>query len=195
VNSDIPANPFWRATLDRSPPGGIGVSFIKLKARKSPPTSSTPGGDLMKVGDQPPGRLGRQSFERKAVALCVGSTIIALILASLLDPLGVDLTLVENGRQAVEAFCTRGFDVVLMDIQMPVLDGVHATSEIRLIEAERSAPRTPIVAVSADAMTDQVEAYLAVGFDAHVAKPIVVENLFGTLAKVTAPGASRPKAA
>jgi CheY-like chemotaxis protein len=78
-----------------------------------------------------------------------------------------------------------------MDIQMPVLNGVEATREIRRIEAERGLGRIPIVAVTANAMKHQVEEYLAAGLDAHIAKPIDIAKLYATLVEV----ASNPPAA
>jgi two-component system, sensor histidine kinase len=104
-----------------------------------------------------------------------------LVLRAVLQSLPVDLTLVGDGRAAVEALDRGGFDLVLMDIQMPEMDGVAATREIRRREALAGRPRTPIVAVSANAMPFQVEEYLAAGMDAHLAKPIDVARLYALL--------------
>jgi len=103
------------------------------------------------------------------------------VLSALLGATGADLTLVSNGRQAVEAWRTGNFDVILMDVQMPVMDGVMATREIRALEAMDSLARTPIVALTANAMTHQVDEYLAAGMDDHVAKPVRVEKLFAAI--------------
>jgi CheY-like chemotaxis protein len=103
------------------------------------------------------------------------------VLSAVLDTFGVDLTLVENGRLAVEAWTVGDFDLVLMDIQMPDMDGVAATRAIRAAEAASGRPRTPIVALSANAMTHQVSEYLAAGMDAHVAKPIEIARLQAVL--------------
>lgn len=103
------------------------------------------------------------------------------VLRAVLDSLAVDLTLVGDGRAAVEAMDQDGFDLILMDIQMPEMDGVAATREIRRREALAGRPRTPIVAVSANAMPFQVEEYLAAGMDAHLAKPIDVARLYALL--------------
>lgn len=100
------------------------------------------------------------------------------ILSALLEPFGVELTLVENGRLAVESFETGGFDLVLMDVQMPVMDGVEATRAIRESEAAGARPRTPILAVTANVMTDQIDGYRAAGMDDVVAKPIRAETLY-----------------
>ena len=97
---------------------------------------------------------------------------------TLLERLNPDLTLVVNGREAVEAWNAARFDIVLMDMQMPGMDGMEAAREIRRLEAERGRARTPIIAVTANAMKDQVETYMAVGMDGHVAKPIDPKTLF-----------------
>jgi len=166
---------------------GVGSTFtFGLPLQRAAGATASPEGAAAGPVAGPQGRLPR-------ILAAEDNKTNQLILAALLEPSGVDLALVDNGQQAVEAFCIEDFDVILMDIQMPVLDGVQATREIRRIEADRFLPRTPIVAVSANAMTDQVEAYLAAGFDAHIAKPIVVENLLATLAKVA--GSGRHKAA
>jgi CheY-like chemotaxis protein len=103
------------------------------------------------------------------------------VLQAVLDSLAVDLILVGDGRAAVERLEQERFDLVLMDIQMPVMDGVAATLEIRRREALAGRARTPIVAISANAMPFQVEEYLAAGMDAHLAKPIDVARLYALL--------------
>ena len=109
-----------------------------------------------------------------------------LVLRAVLDALGVVPTIVDNGRLAVDAWEAGAFDLVLMDIQMPVLDGVAATREIRRIESQKGLPRTPIIAVTANAMKHQVDEYHAAGLDAHLAKPIVIQHLYAALAGVAA---------
>ncbi len=109
-----------------------------------------------------------------------------LILRALLEPLGAQLSLVGDGREAIEAYRTERFDVVLMDIQMPVTDGVAAAREIRAIEAREGRPRTPIVALSANVMAHQVAEYRAVGMDAVVGKPFEAELLWNTVAQLVA---------
>jgi signal transduction histidine kinase/CheY-like chemotaxis protein len=118
------------------------------------------------------------------------------VLETLLSQLGVDLTIVETGAAAVAAFDQGGWDLILMDIHMPEMDGVAATTAIRSLEAGRGLVRTPIIALSADAMSHQVATYLASGFDGHVAKPIVVQTLIETIeaALEDAPAPVRPPA-
>jgi len=111
------------------------------------------------------------------------------VLAALLEPLPIELTMVCDGQEAVEAARTQTFDVILMDIQMPVLDGLQATRQIRALEAGRGR-RTPIIALSADAMQHQVTQARAAGFDLHVAKPIEAAALHEAL--LTALGLTEP---
>jgi signal transduction histidine kinase/ActR/RegA family two-component response regulator len=103
------------------------------------------------------------------------------VLQALLDLPGFEVVLVENGRLAVEAWARERWDLILMDIQMPEMDGVTAVRRIRAAEAERGGPRTPIIALTANAFAHQVAAYLAEGMDDFVAKPIVVELFYRTL--------------
>ena len=84
-----------------------------------------------------------------------------LILSALLTPLGVDLTLVGDGEAAVEAVAAARFDVVLMDVQMPRMDGLAATAAIRRAERLDGRPRTPIVALTANVMPHQIREYMA----------------------------------
>ncbi|HSK42088.1 MAG TPA: ATP-binding protein, partial [Arenibaculum sp.] len=106
-----------------------------------------------------------------------------LILAALLAPIEAELTMVGNGREAVEAFDRTPFDLVLMDIQMPEMSGVDATHAIRRAERKRGLPRTPILAVSANVMSHQIDEYLAAGMDAVVAKPVQAAVLFAEMQK------------
>jgi signal transduction histidine kinase/AmiR/NasT family two-component response regulator len=100
------------------------------------------------------------------------------ILAALLEPAGVALTLVADGREAVDAFVRERFDLVLMDIQMPQMNGVAATRAMRAAEASADRPRTPILALTANVMSHQIEEYRAAGMDDVIAKPIQAESLF-----------------
>jgi CheY-like chemotaxis protein len=114
-----------------------------------------------------------------------------LVLKAMLEPAGVDLTIVPNGAEAVEAWRSGEFDLVLMDVQMPVMDGVEATRAIRALAAELGRPRIPIIALTANAMNHQVEQYRAAGMDGHVAKPIEAAVLYAALENALAdPSAS-----
>jgi len=113
-----------------------------------------------------------------------------LVLRTIMQTFGVDLTLVGDGLQAVDVWKSSEFDLILMDIQMPVMDGVAATRLIRETEAQSARRRIPIVALSANAMTHQVAEYLSAGMDLHVAKPIELSKLHAALREVTEGGAA-----
>jgi signal transduction histidine kinase/CheY-like chemotaxis protein len=106
------------------------------------------------------------------------------VLAAVLGSLGIEVHIVPDGKEAVEAWRTGAYDLILMDIQMPVMDGITAASTIRDAERATGRRRTPIVALTANALTHQVEEYLAVGMDAHVAKPIEIAKLYDAISSV-----------
>ncbi len=100
------------------------------------------------------------------------------VLQAVMEPLDVHLQIVPDGKEAVDAWRAGGFDLILMDIQMPVMDGVEAARAIRAAEASQNLPRTPILALTANALVHQVESYLAAGMDGHVSKPIELKRLY-----------------
>ena len=95
----------------------------------------------------------------------------------LLERLGYEISCAADGREAVEACRETRFDAVLMDIQMPEMDGVEATRIIRAMESQRDLPRVPIIALTAYAMPGDRERFLEAGLDEHVAKPVQMEDL------------------
>jgi PAS domain S-box-containing protein len=101
-----------------------------------------------------------------------------LVLKALLQPIGVEPFVVENGADAVAAWEAGNWDMILMDVQMPRMDGPAATRIIRERERATGRRRTPIIALTANAMAHQVNDYLASGMDGFVAKPIEAERLF-----------------
>ncbi|MBU1383368.1 MAG: response regulator [Alphaproteobacteria bacterium] len=96
----------------------------------------------------------------------------------------MELVAVEDGSQAVEAIKGGNFDLILMDMQMPVMDGLTATAAIRRHESKHGLKRTPVVMLTANAMAEHVEAGRAAGADAHLTKPVTMASL------VTAIGAA-----
>ena len=91
------------------------------------------------------------------------------------------MVLVENGQQALDACRDDHFDIVLMDMQMPVMDGLTATREIRALEAREGRPRTPVVMLTANALAEHVAAARAAGADLHLAKPFDAAELIETV--------------
>jgi PAS domain S-box-containing protein len=107
-----------------------------------------------------------------------------LVLKTLLNQVGIDPVVVSDGVQAVETWRTGEWDVVFMDIQMPRMEGRTAALEIRRLEAETRRWRTPIYALSANAMAHQAADYLTAGMDGNIAKPIDLRELFCVLEAV-----------
>jgi CheY-like chemotaxis protein len=109
-----------------------------------------------------------------------------IVLQALLSQVDVELMVVGDGAQAVAAWRAQPWDLVLMDIQMPVLDGVSACREIRALEAEAGRPRTPVVAVTANVLPEQRARYREAGMDLVVAKPIDADALFRAIEQALA---------
>ncbi|MBF0587918.1 MAG: response regulator [Magnetococcales bacterium] len=99
------------------------------------------------------------------------------------------LVMAVNGAEAVAAFIEQRFDLVLMDIQMPVMDGYDATRRIRKWESKRGMPSTPILALTAHAIDEESEQIMAVGCDLHLTKPIRKQRLLNSLRRYIEQGA------
>ena len=119
---------------------------------------------------------GRPEATLKVLA-AEDNTVNQLVLKTLLHQLGVDLTVVDDGRAAVEAWSGQPWDIILMDVQMPVMDGPTAARTIREMEAVAGRARTPIIALTANVMSHQTESYRAAGMDGCVAKPLQIALL------------------
>ena len=104
----------------------------------------------------------------------------------LLGHVGVDLTCVENGAEAVEAAANNRYDLILMDMQMPVMDGLTAIRAIRAAETAAGVAGVAVWALSANALPEHVAASMAAGADGHLSKPISAEALFSVLAQACA---------
>ena len=112
------------------------------------------------------------------------NTVNQLVLKTLLHQIGAELTVVDDGEQAVAAWEREAWDVILMDVQMPRLDGPGAVRLIRQREAVTGRARTPIIALTANVMTHQIIEYLAAGMDGCIGKPIQVSALLEALEAV-----------
>lgn len=118
-----------------------------------------------------------------------------LVLKTLLNQVGVEPVMVSDGEAAVAAWMEQPWDLILMDVQMPRMDGPTATRKIRELEAVRGAPRTPIVALTANAMEHQVTEYLLAGMDDFVSKPIQASRLFAAVQTALESAEARQSAA
>ncbi len=103
------------------------------------------------------------------------------VIELILNIIGADVTMVENGREALDAVRHVVFDLVLMDMQMPGMDGLTATREIRKLEVATGRPHVKIIMVSANALEEHTQASMAAGCDAHMSKPISPDKLLSAV--------------
>jgi signal transduction histidine kinase/HPt (histidine-containing phosphotransfer) domain-containing protein/ActR/RegA family two-component response regulator len=129
------------------------------------------------------GKAARHAGITRSLDLLVAedNEINRLVVTAMLERLGHRIVVVHDGRAAVAAVSQRRFDLVLMDVQMPEIDGIAATKLIRALPG--SAGRVPIVALTANVLSGQREAYLAAGMEDCLTKPIVYEALVAALAR------------
>jgi len=109
------------------------------------------------------------------------------VIRMMLEQFGIESVCVDNGAEAVGAFRNGDYDVILMDMQMPVMDGLEATRKIREIEMRSARPRTPLIMLTANALPEHREASHAAGADGHLTKPIIVADLLAALNGAIAP--------
>jgi signal transduction histidine kinase/CheY-like chemotaxis protein len=109
------------------------------------------------------------------------------VIQLILESVGADLTIVENGGLALAALETERYDLVLMDMQMPELDGLSATVQLRTREDALGLPRTPVIMLTANALDEHVQASLASGADRHLSKPVRAGELLRAIADLAFP--------
>ncbi|MES2340247.1 MAG: ATP-binding protein [Pseudomonadota bacterium] len=158
---------------------GQGTTFVvTLPLAKSDVELALP----LPAADEPP--AGEIEVGTLRVLAAEDNTVNQLVLKTLLHQIGIHPTVVDNGALAVEAWARETWDVILMDVQMPEMDGPTATGVIRTREAAEGRARTPIIALTANAMAHQVAEYVEAGMDGFVAKPIEAGRLFAALQAV-----------
>jgi PAS domain S-box-containing protein len=109
-----------------------------------------------------------------------------IVASKMLEAMGIRVSMAEHGLAGLEAAKAGAFDLILMDVQMPVMDGLEATMSIRALQAPVAA--TPIIGLTANAMAHQQKAYLAAGMNGVVAKPISPAALFAEVSRVMSAG-------
>ncbi|WP_333586769.1 response regulator, partial [Phenylobacterium sp.] len=146
------------------------------------------------VSAQPPaapsvagqGAEGPADMPALRVLAAEDNSVNQLVLATLLGQMGVEPAFVSDGVAALDAWRREAWDLILMDAQMPVMDGLEATRRIRAEEGRTGRPRTPIIALTANALNHQVAEYAACGMDQVVPKPIEIARLVEAMNAVLA---------
>ena len=105
------------------------------------------------------------------------------VIRKYLESANFDLSFVENGRDAVSAAAAERFDVILMDVRMPEMDGLEAIRQIRAYEQAEGLGRTPIVVVSANTSAEDVRDGVEAGADGHLAKPVGRMDVMGVVSE------------
>lgn len=100
-----------------------------------------------------------------------------LFIEVILDEIGLTYDMANNGEEALELFKTSKFDIILMDENMPIMNGIEATKKIIEIEKQKSLTHTPIIAVTANAMKGDRQRFIEVGMDEYITKPIEIKKL------------------
>ena len=175
-------------TLTVSSTERVGSEFlVRLPAPLASPAELGPdAGDptrLLSAGDvavpaEPAAEPGPAPDDQLRVLVAEDNPVNQRIAEHMLRKRRLAVTLADDGRQAVDAFQAGRFDLVLMDVQMPEMDGFEAVAAIRALEHAQGRPHTPIVAVTAHAMVGDRERCLEAGMDAYLSKPLRRQLLF-----------------
>ena len=126
-------------------------------------------------------RTADRKGERLEILLAEDNAVNRMVATRLLESRGHRVFAVANGQEAVDAIMSGKFDIVFMDCQMPVMDGFRAAILIREFESQRSIRRTPIVALTANALKGDRDRCIEVGMDDYLSKPVRPESLNAVL--------------
>jgi signal transduction histidine kinase/ActR/RegA family two-component response regulator len=171
--------------------GGVTVESLEGRGSRFVVTLA-----LTRVGDaapaaEPANEPGERPTTERPLRILAAedNSVNRLVLKTLLEQVGLSPVMVDNGALALSAWEDEPWDLILMDVQMPVMDGPDATRAIRAQETRTGRARTPILALTANAMAHQIDSYLAAGMDGHVAKPIRAQALFEAIEQAIQPPA------
>ena len=161
--------------------GGAAFVFTLLAAPIAAPVADDAGGDVHD-NDGP-------DLDALRILMAEDNAINQVVVRTMLEATGVALTIVDDGQAALDALKVGQFDAVLMDINMPIMDGMTALGEIRAGAA--GDPSIPVIALTASAMSGDRERFLAMGFDDHLGKPIRPVDLLSSICTAVRPKTGR----
>lgn len=170
----------------------IGVEGYLVKPARAALLLSTIGQIIAKTDPQPAAApqlaprnetIEKGPVNRKRVLLAEDNEVNQLVIRHMLPAREFDVTIASNGLEAVREYSKGRFDIVLMDVSMPVMDGYEAAKGIRAFEAETGRERTPIVCLTAHVMAQDVEASMSAGMDDFLSKPISQDKLAKVVAR------------
>jgi len=142
-------------------------------------------GEVQHVSSTPaPAQNETPIFAGRRVLLVEDNPVNQRVAQRMLEKLAAQVTLANNGAEALERLAEGKFDAILMDCQMPVMDGFTATAKIREGERLRGAPRMPIIALTANVLSEDRDRCVAAGMDAHLGKPIAPNQLADSLSRL-----------
>ncbi|MDR2087891.1 MAG: response regulator [Clostridiales Family XIII bacterium] len=180
-------------TVKSTPNAGSEFSFSVLLAPYD--------GDATAKQSAPDDEVLQCRYDGRSLLIVEDNEINQVVAETLLSEMGFSIDIAENGRQGVDAFLRKSYDLIFMDIRMPVMDGLDAAREIRRAEAAGAlsgapAPRVPIIAMTANAMREDRELSHEAGMDGHISKPIDIAEIRSVLYKflVKNPFAGRSEA-
>jgi len=150
-------------------------------------TGKTPHAPNVKSAPQ-----ARPTFRGNKLLLVEDNPVNQRVAQRLLENLAAEVIIANNGAEALERIGAAQFDAVLMDCQMPVMDGFTATRRIRELEANRGGKRMPIIALTANVMSEDRQNCIAAGMDAHLGKPIEPAQLIEVLGRFVKPPSTGP---
>jgi len=164
-----------------SEPGKGSTFFFTVKAQKADDTGVDPDEKEEESSQQ----AKELKFENYTILLAEDIEINREIVITLLEPTALKIDCAENGKDAVKKFTAspNKYNLILMDLQMPEMDGYEATKEIRKIEQEIKCEPVPIIAMTANVFMEDIEKCLSVGMNDHVGKPLDIKELLNKLKK------------
>jgi signal transduction histidine kinase/CheY-like chemotaxis protein len=174
--------------LQSEPGEGSNFSFtLRLRADREGDMTGIEKTFTHVYGDLDPNQSALQPLHGR-VLVAEDNAVNEAVAVGMLDAMGVESVVATDGQEAVELFNSQPFDAVLMDCQMPVLDGFQAAAEIRRIESRKKTDPIRIIAMTANAMAGDMEKCIAAGMDDYLRKPYKGEQLNAALIKVLQPG-------